>query len=515
MPQQHARGACGTAAAATGPPDIWLPELLQLLAGSLPPTEVACVLRLTSRAAAAQFRGPLHTTIRLSHPVPHREFAWRWGRPGAMRGLSQSRRRQLPCLTARSGSLANLEVLLAGGDRGMVLQDRVYDAAAAAGQLEVCRWLHLQGCPRGAGALLGAARGGHQAVCEWLLASGCALDRRAAGEAAGGGHVGLMQGLLRADPSPDVPALARGVAEGCELHTLQRLHDTLLDSVGAELALEDRGLVVAATAASPTPDWRAKVEWLAARGYPRSDLACQAAARRPDGAARLGWLRQQGYGLTPAVAEEAAGAGNVGALELALAAGVVLDAAAARRAARRAAEGGHLAALRVLLRAGGPSALRCAAPAAAEQGHLGAVEWLLGALGATEVLTAGVFAAAARSGSVELLAWLRARGCPWSARVFAAAAEGGSEEQLEWLAEAGCPMGADDEPYVRALINRDLAMLRCLKRLGCPLPACLLRLAVVFFGTRAISSAGGVLCWLLAAGCSVAEVRRQPQQWLL
>ncbi len=57
------------------------------------------------------------------------------------------------------------------------------------------------------------------------------------------------------------------------------------------------------------------------------------------------------------------------------------------------------------------------------------------------LLSAEVFSAAARSGSWELMRWLRARGCAWGPNVAASAAAAGCGEQLEWLAAEGCPLG--------------------------------------------------------------------------
>ncbi len=54
-------------------------------------------------------------------------------------------------------------------------------------------------------------------------------------------------------------------------------------------------------------------------------------------------------------------------------------------------------------------------------------------------LTAGVFAAAARFGSVELLQQLAARGCPMGVTAWEGAARGGCVAALECLHDAGCP----------------------------------------------------------------------------
>ncbi|PNH05989.1 Ankyrin repeat domain-containing protein [Tetrabaena socialis] len=480
--QQQVADALPTADAAD-PSRIWLPELVQRFAGCLTCNEVACVLRLVNKAAAAQFSRPQERTIRLSLPVPHPEFARRWGGMDAFRSLNRAQRHQLPCLTARSGSIANLEVLLARGDTGHVLEGPALDAAAAGGQLEVCRWLRQQGCPYSTcgSTLCIASRGGQQAVCEWLLADVCPQNPWAAVQAACGGHVGLMDWLLAAwaDRSADNAELLQqwlfcllaGAARGCDLPTLQRLHHAYLDSVGEVLSDEERmAYVVSSAAASPAADWRAKVEWLEGRGYCRTAAACEQAAKQPDGLARLQWLRQRGYPLDSTLIEHAGHAGNTDLLDFLLEEGVEMDQDRRRWAANAAACMGHVSFLRALLYEHGCQAadLRGPTAAAARAGRLPVLEFLVEALGAADVLTVGVFKTATQSGSVELLGWLHAHGCPWDQSVFSAAAELGSEEVVEWLAKRGCPMGERGTPYLRALCNGDLSMLRCLRRLGCP-----------------------------------------------
>ncbi|PNH08507.1 Ankyrin repeat domain-containing protein [Tetrabaena socialis] len=491
------------AAATSDPSRIWLPELVQRFAVSLTSNEVACALRLVNKATAAQFSAPQHTTVRLSQPVPHHAFVRRWAGPDAMRTLARQQRLELPRLTARSGSIANLEVLLARDDSPLILDRHVLIAAAGAGQLDVCVWLQQQGYRVNVWAVVAAAKGGQQAVCEWLLANGCLEEGSATAAAAKGGHVGLMDWLLLRVNNTDVADVLRGAAEGCDLHTLQRLHHTLVDTLAGGLSYWCKTAIISAAAGSPTEDWQAKVEWLEARGYPQSVLACVEAAAKPDALPRLQWLWQRGYPLDSAVAGIAAGAGNVEALQYVLGQGLM-----GAPEMRCAAQGGHVAVMEVLHARGVPiveDAVRTAAAA----GHLPAVAWLMERLGAHTALTARVFAAATQSGSMGLLGWLRARGCQWDAAVYAAAAEGGSEEQLEWLAEQGCPMGDDGEPYVRAAYHGDLAMLRCLRRLGCPwgpddgstLTRAVEKLTADTYDSRGIVER--VLSFLLDEGCPV------------
>ncbi|PNH11026.1 hypothetical protein TSOC_002188 [Tetrabaena socialis] len=404
------------------PSRIWLPDIVQRVAVSLTPNEVAGTLRLVNKATAAQLSTPQHTTVWLSQPVPHHAFVGRWAGPDSMRTLEWKQRHELTRLTACSGSIANLEVLLARDDMPAMLKHDVFVAAAAAGQLGVCIWLRERGCCRNDRLVLrAAARTGQQAVCEWLLANGCPeadTYGNAAAKAAEGGHVSLMDWLLLHAGSAHVESVLAGAAVGCDLH------DTYVDTLPGGQPEQYSPFLLSAAAGSPTADWQAKVEWLEARGYPTS-CACWAAAARPHMFPRLQWLRQRGYPLDEFMAGCAAGAGNVEALQYVLDEGV---------------RGGHVAVLEMLDARGAHRSGQTVRTAAAAA-HLPAVAWLVEKLGAAAALTARVFEAAARAGSMELLRWLRARGCPWDATVFAAAAEGGSEEQLEWLVEQGCPMG--------------------------------------------------------------------------
>ncbi|PNH01006.1 hypothetical protein TSOC_013128, partial [Tetrabaena socialis] len=216
------------------PSRVWLPEVVHHFAGYLSGNELACTLRLVNKATAAQFRGPQYATVRLSLQVPHHAFAWRWGGGGATRSLTVRQRKQLPCLTARSGNIANLGVLLAQADPTNPLEGPVMVAAASAGQLEVCRWPRQQGCPLPKDMFDAAARAGHKAVCEWLLDEGRLVHEGAAFAAARGGHAGLMDWLLArtagAQQRDDVHLLIM-VAAGCDLPALQRLHHPYIDGL--------------------------------------------------------------------------------------------------------------------------------------------------------------------------------------------------------------------------------------------------------------------------------------------
>ncbi|PNH06861.1 hypothetical protein TSOC_006730 [Tetrabaena socialis] len=212
----------------------------------------------------------------------------------------------------------------------------------------------------------------------------------------------VIQGLS------DVSRILEAVVGGCDLPTLQRMHHTYLDVRGSKLYGDAQKHVMAATAGSPSADWRVNAEWLEGQGYLRSHCACAEAAQQVDGRDRLEWLQQQrGYPLTFDVVYTAAQHGNADALEFLLAQGVLLVLLSGElpgTATYLAAQGGHLAALKVLHAHGARIDCRAVA-AAAGGGHLSVVAWLVEVLGAgCVVLTADVFVGAASSGSAELLA---------------------------------------------------------------------------------------------------------------
>ena len=56
------------------------------------------------------------------------------------------------------------------------------------------------------------------------------------------------------------------------------------------------------------------------------------------------------------------------------------------------------------------------------------------------LLESGVFRAACRGGSLEIIKWLRSKGCPWDPDSDYAACQGGHLETLMWLRSEGCPI---------------------------------------------------------------------------
>ncbi|KXZ54764.1 hypothetical protein GPECTOR_4g834 [Gonium pectorale] len=441
------------------------PGIIAQVASCLPCNEVTCNIRLVNKATAAQLNGPEHTVIRLSQPVPQHAFAAYWLAPGATRGLNLQRRQQLLCLAAASGVVPNLEVAVAAA--GCVPTYQVFAAAAASGHLDPCQWLHVYGCPLERDSdegpndtvLAAAAGAGHLHICEWLVTLGGAWGRdyvaHAVRAAARGGYPDLAGWLLqhfgeraRLIPAHVQTSILVGTARGCDLVSLQQRVQREGWGASPERARED---VMAAAAGSPTPDWAAKVEWLEAQGCPRTSVwVAPEAAARPDGAdalARLTWLRGRGYAMNGLAVDAAARAGHEAALRF------LLTAAPASHVNPGSivywiCNGGHLAALRMLVDRGWAIDVRGSFLTLARGGHQHALTWLAetlanAAAGATAVEALQdtyLFAEAAASGNVEMLAWLRERGCPWDASAFGRAVESGCEVALEWLAERGCPM---------------------------------------------------------------------------
>ncbi|GLC50019.1 hypothetical protein PLESTB_000333600 [Pleodorina starrii] len=349
----------------------------------------------------------------------------------------------------------------------------------------MCKVLRARGCLWG-DSLSAAAKAGHRHVCEWMLASGCRLDMYIVCSAALGGREDLMQWLLtelQGRPNDHVYDLCRllllAAAKNLSLAALQRLwqqlmagrHGSELQQQLEQLGERDRGAILAAAAGSTTADWQAKVEWLEGLGYPRTARACESALWAGDGdaaVARLQWLRGRGYPLEAAVANAAVSVGNLAALRF------LVEQAGVRPTGvqvpvTEAARQGHLAVLQYLHAGGLRVNTRSVAEMAARAGHLPLVVWAVEGLGVAPADGAAwLLDCAAESGNLELMTWLHVRGWALGPRAIPNGAESGCEEALEWLVERGCPFPLDGGAYLEAAFNGDLAMLRCLHRLGCP-----------------------------------------------
>ncbi|GLC66572.1 hypothetical protein PLESTF_000445200 [Pleodorina starrii] len=490
---------------------VWQLDLVELLASLIPHNEVACVLRLVSKATAAHFQTAEYITVRMSQLVPHHAFVRRWGDARALRRLTWRQRRQLLKLTARSGSLVNLEALLAFEEYCPLLPF-ILEAAAGAGHLAICQALRERGCPFRGEALDKAAGGGHRATCEWLLACGCPWSRYAPGCAAAGGHAELADWLMISrhrqpedddDDEDDVCNLIRGAAKGCDMEAMQRLFSMWVkggqeeegneEEEGGEgdeeaeprqrrtLSRSDEKSILGAAVRSLTSDWQAKVEYLEARGF-KKQLEVWIAANLvgcADWAARLEWLRQRGYlmadaDLVNAMAKHAAYSGNAAALATLLQ--QALPGHTVQAVLENAAEAGHVHILDLLAAqgvlppndGGDNGGLFRAFKVAVREGHVAAADWLAQALGPEALGQRIAEVTEYDNVTLELLIMLHGLGWPLCEEMFSYAAASGSKEALEWLAEHGCPMPTDGGPYTEPACKGDLSTLNFLRRLGCP-----------------------------------------------
>lgn len=105
-----------------------------------------------------------------------------------------------------------------------------------------------------------------------------------------------------------------------------------------------------------------------------------------------------------------------------------------------AARGGHLGVLQWLYDTKECKFVAGTAGGAAAGGHLQVLKWLHVELNVPVNLF--VMDAAASSGSLPLVQFLRSRGCPWGGSVCASAVKGGHFKLLHWLFDNGCPLDA-------------------------------------------------------------------------
>ncbi|KAG2496678.1 hypothetical protein HYH03_005096 [Edaphochlamys debaryana] len=462
------------------PSRVWLPGIVARIARCLSPNEVAGTLRLVDKLAATLHQ---HDSISLSSVVPQHAFAAKWCAPDACRELTCTQRRQLLCLTAGTGDLANLKVAIAAAT--MVLTPAVMGAAAAANHMEACRVLLAQGCPLQArwhdGPLAAAAGANHQDLCDWLIAQGAEVDGQAVVAAARHGHVELMDRLIEHNEAQPYQAhtylcnsdVLNAIAHGCDLPTLQRWVSKLAPELGSP------SFLLASAAASPTPDWRDKTAWLAEQGASRTYAGILVSRQCLGAPERLEWLEQNtGYCLEGECLHSAIQNGRVDTVRWLLRRG--LPAAEIEDRYSGAARG-DLELLQLLRDEGVLQPPSRFLNEALRAGLQEAAAWLLRECRAADprfTLSTRHMAVASSSGSVRLMAWLQGQGCPvdgsswdWGLGRYAprlGAVVSGCEAALRWLAEQGVEPPADGMPYATAARNGDLRTLAVLQRLGVP-----------------------------------------------
>ncbi|KAG2487334.1 hypothetical protein HYH03_014050 [Edaphochlamys debaryana] len=442
--------ACDSQHAGIEPPPsaAWPPYITRLIGSYLTARESA-LLRLVDKTAAAAISP---CTYHLSQRVPWGVFAAHWSAPAACRYLTYDQRLKLLTLVAASGDVANLDTAIesVGIDVGSSLALEIMRAAAEAAEFSAWQELaerELFSAHQGWGHVLtGAAKTGCQGLRDAALEH-AQPTAEAACTAAEHGHVDLAAWFR--DKAPwryeDGLELVKAAARGCSLEGFQQLcleEMPPTETLGAECERE----LLAPVAASPMPDWRERADWMV-RTYgcePCTEAYARAAELLPGSRAveRFAALRELGYpldkGLKADFAEEAfpyddedlenvfggiLRSGNVDALRwLAAETQQVALATTKNRWSKRwdrdveqAAKDGKLDVLKALADAGWTrwNGARLAM-AAVEGGALRVLTWLVDTSRAGGRLTWGHSVAAARSGTPELLSYLRAHGCPWS-----------------------------------------------------------------------------------------------------
>ncbi len=97
------------------------------------------------------------------------------------------------------GCLSAVQRLQRGGR--LSRQERLCEAAAKGGHLEVLQWLRANGCLWNKYTCWEAAKCGHLEVLQWAHANGCLWDWDTCANATGGGHLEVLQ-WLRANGCP-------------------------------------------------------------------------------------------------------------------------------------------------------------------------------------------------------------------------------------------------------------------------------------------------------------------------
>jgi hypothetical protein len=343
---------------------------------------------------------------------------------------------------------------------------------------------------RGGVRLEGGA--GRRDMCDTLRADGvdgptCNSVLAAADE----GHAELAAWLLSLAPSmlPDLaPALLRSAARGCDLGGLQ----LMADLAGRGGLVDDRDSLLERALLGSNPDWRAKVDWLVEQGGALEPSPWYMPG--PSGPHEVAQRAERYLDLLPATAR-AAGAKTVLSWAICLASPDLVELVVVRLAgqmvrlvppeeaktyldidfddltAGSAAIAAQLAVrgrlpiwptvvemasrtgdLRLLQWMWAGVSARAAEEAGLEAGQQADLEFLSEAgpevradaaaalVAALRNPDAGLIGAAAACGSLELVQWLRARGCVWNDWNFMYAAEAGSVALLEWMVAQGCPM---------------------------------------------------------------------------
>ncbi|KAG2499252.1 hypothetical protein HYH03_002831 [Edaphochlamys debaryana] len=324
-----------------------------------------------------------------------------------------------------------------------------------------------------------AIQGGNRSVCEWCLAKGAERSWGAFDTAYRAGHTELAELLRPPGPIPSsrlAGPLLRKVAHGCDLATLGREWERVLlgvtraadpaddaegegegpDYDGEPSLQEIKDDALASAIGSPTPDWEAKAEFMAAKGAMLGQSCVHNASKFPGLAAveRLAWLKARG--LDPRADMDlfrVAHAGNLEAVRWLLSQGVR---SVPEPVQENLAYAAPLPALQLLLEEGVVTPPHRAVRSAMRRGSAGLplLRWLVERYG--EEAYGEPFGAAARNGDARTLRVLRRLGLDWGPPCLGVLAAAVGRElslpTLRWMVEEGCPLG--EEALLKVAVER-------------------------------------------------------------
>lgn len=88
----------------------------------------------------------------------------------------------------------------------------------------------------------------------------------------------------------------------------------------------------------------------------------------------------------------------------------------------------------------------------------------------TNYLSSKTLEHASRNGNLDVMKWLKEKGCLWGTNTFDSASENGNLNNMKWLKDNGCPWGKST--FWKAARNGNLENMKWIKDNGCPWGKC-------------------------------------------
>jgi len=359
---------------------------------------------------------------------------------------------------AKSGSIDILEwahvdeTVVSTGTTFIRTYKRVIDMAAKYNQRETIGWLLAHGHPLDIDVSVVAAAAGHVDLLRWLNDRHCPVRRNLVQVASGLADLDTFDWFGERDFRLHQIAY-REAAPGDFLARLGRVyaHNRWIGPDAWLLAAERGDL--------------AMCEWLFRVNCPRDNYAFERAIHYRHLDVVL-WLRDHGFMSTPLCFCQCALKGDIDALEWLSHHGFHIIGS---DMACVAASQGHMDVLEWLHVRDPTVDLALAADAAARANRWATVQWLCDR--GCKLVDPGLCARAVGFKRLDMIEYLRAHGCPWNESSCAEAAVSGQLEALQWLRARGCPWGV--LTCESAIRERHYAIAEWTLDHGCPYDASL------------------------------------------